>query len=256
MRVDEEKIAAVCSQYNIRSLESIEKLILSCRFKYHDEWLNLMKLVNSDLAMEEFCDRTDEDGFGGMYEKAEIYLDEYYQCDQTPLPYCSDYEIAVKQWASSNITTNPIPEMRGDFKHTTTLADWFDDIRPFEYGHWVTKFPNETLPTISAPEAYKLMNHESLWSLNTWQFIWLEKNPQVLIDKYGIYHQEVMARYIRYVIIYVTFDGFVKERKVRDVLFGYIDELVDSLKTRDPIVGGDPSKPSLIHLNDLNITRE
>lgn len=84
----------------------------------------------------------------------------------------------MKQWASSNITKNPIPELGNDFNKSTTIHDWLSDIRPFEYGHWLTKFPNETLPSIDANESYRLMNHDALWSLNTWQEVWLEKNPQ------------------------------------------------------------------------------
>lgn len=39
--------------------------------------------------------------------------------------------------------------MLKDFQPVNTIHDWFDDIRPFEYGYWLTKFPNETLPSIS-----------------------------------------------------------------------------------------------------------
>lgn len=55
--------------------------------------------------------------------------------------------------------------------------------------------------------------------------------------------------------MYVTFDGFVKERKVRDLLFGYTDPLVDYITKRSPLIGGDPSRPAFIHLNDLNLTK-
>ena len=64
-----------------------------------------------------------------------------------------------------------------------------------------------------------------------------------------------MGRYLRYVVVYVTFDGFVKERKVRDLLFGYTDPLVDYITKRSPLIGGDPSRPAFIHLNDLNLTK-
>lgn len=91
MRIDNNTINQLCGTYNIRSLDDMERLILVCKYKYHDEWNVMDTMVNSSLAMEEFCDRTEEDGFSAAFEKAEIELDTYYECDQTPLPYCSDY---------------------------------------------------------------------------------------------------------------------------------------------------------------------
>lgn len=55
--------------------------------------------------------------------------------------------------------------------------------------------------------------------------------------------------------IFVSFEGFVKERTVRDLLFGYTDPLIQYIKERSPMIGGDPSKNSLIHLNELNLTQ-
>jgi hypothetical protein len=63
-----------------------------------------------------------------------------------------------------------------------------------------------------------------------------------------------MGRYIRYIVVFVTFDGFAKSRKVRDLLFGYSDDLVEYIRQRSPLIGGDPSRPAILHLNDLNLT--
>lgn len=59
--------------------------------------------------------------------------------------------------------------MLKDFQPSNTIHDWFDDIRPFEYGNWVSKLPEEDLPAISTNSAYRFMSHDNLFSLNTWQ---------------------------------------------------------------------------------------
>jgi hypothetical protein len=42
-----------------------------------------------------------------MLHNIKIKLDKKYQCDLTPKPYCSRFELAAKQWLSSAITTSP-----------------------------------------------------------------------------------------------------------------------------------------------------
>ena len=78
MRIESDKIDKLCARYDIKNLDDIEKLIFVCRYKYNDEWNVMDHIVDNPMAMEEFCDRTEEDGFSGAYEKAEIYLDTYY----------------------------------------------------------------------------------------------------------------------------------------------------------------------------------
>lgn len=69
MRVSNETIDRLCGQYDIRELDSIEKLLIVCRYKYNDEWSVMEKIVNNPIAMEEFCDRESEEGFGAHFER-------------------------------------------------------------------------------------------------------------------------------------------------------------------------------------------
>lgn len=63
-------------------------------------------------------------------------------------------------------------------------------------------------------------------------------------------------KYIRYVCIYITLNGLTTSRKVSEFLFGYEDEYIASVKNAYPPFGGDPSAPSIIAFNDLNLTKE
>lgn len=63
-------------------------------------------------------------------------------------------------------------------------------------------------------------------------------------------------KYIRYVGIYITLNGFTTTRTVREFLFGYEDEYLATIKNQYAPFGGDPSAPSVIAFNDLNFTKE
>jgi hypothetical protein len=55
----------------------------------------------------------------------------------------------------------------------------------------------------------------------------------------------------------VTLNGFTTTRTVREYLFGYQDDFLEkTVRTAYPPFGGDPSAPSQIAFNDLNLTKE
>ena len=62
-------------------------------------------------------------------------------------------------------------------------------------------------------------------------------------------------RYMRWFGISVTLNGFTTNRTVRQILFGYEDQFLKVIKETYPPFGGDPSAPSVIALNDLNLTQ-
>lgn len=57
--------------------------------------------------MDSICDENVKDGFGFYYYEVRRELDKIYSCHQTPNSFCSDYELALKQWVNGSITTNP-----------------------------------------------------------------------------------------------------------------------------------------------------
>ena len=48
--------------------------------------------------------------------------------------------------------------------------------------------------------------------------------------------------------------GFNTRKSVRGYLFGYEDPFLAAVKAQYPPFGGDPSAPSVINFNDLNLT--
>ena len=68
--------------------------------------------------------------------------------------------------------------------------------------------------------------------------------------------EEKIKRYIRYVTIFITLEGFTMEQTAYDLMFGYTDPFLDDIKHNYPPFGGDPSVQSKILFNDPNITKE
>ena len=59
--------------------------------------------------MESFCDIDNAGGFGQIYDSMRVEINDFYNCDQTPNKYCSDFELAIKQWANSSVTLSQPP---------------------------------------------------------------------------------------------------------------------------------------------------
>ena len=106
-----ELVNTVCDKFNnsVDSDEFIVAGIRACRDKYQKDWQYFVGLGVSEMQIESFCDETVTHGFGFLYDAVRVKLNDFYKCDKTPNKYCSDYELALKQWANSTVTQN-IPE--------------------------------------------------------------------------------------------------------------------------------------------------
>lgn len=62
--------------------------------------------------------------------------------------------------------------------------------------------------------------------------------------------------YIRFVTYEVAFGGPTITKPVHELLFGFVDPFIESVKYMSPQLGGDPSLNPVIALNDLNFTYE
>jgi len=78
-----------------------------------------------------------------MLHKIKVSIDHAYNCNTTPFPYCSNFELAVLQWQTSIVTLNPPTELIADLEATTTYANWDNKMKPIEYWHFKHKFSDE-----------------------------------------------------------------------------------------------------------------
>ena len=97
-------------------------MIRTCRDKFHNNWQKFIDMGVSSIELQSLCDKDVKDGFGQYYDSNRILINNFYNCDQTPNEYCSDYELALKQWANSTVTMNLPVAM--SLKTTTTFSEW------------------------------------------------------------------------------------------------------------------------------------
>lgn len=98
------------------------------------------------------------------------------------------------------------------FKKSTTVKDWLPDVRAFEYGHFVSKYPNKKLQTFTSKESCNLLNWNGIFTLFEIHKILLANTTDQTPQQYGITDLENFKNYLRYVVVFVTFGGFVQQR--------------------------------------------
>ena len=66
-----------------------------------------------------------------MLHNIKTQLDTHYKCTSTPKPYCSDYELAAKQWMNSSVTMKLPPSLDKILKQVDTFHKWDKDVKAF-----------------------------------------------------------------------------------------------------------------------------
>ena len=92
-------------------------------------------------------------------------LNDFYNCNYTPSEYCSDFELAVKQWANSTVTLKRSPSIVGHLSETTTFSEWDKNAFPFEYQHFASKFKDKQFLIIDFNEAVQNLNFDGYFSV-------------------------------------------------------------------------------------------
>ena len=118
-------------------------------------------------------------------------------------------------------------------------------MQKIEYNHYAKKFPKLTFHNYTMEEIFHRFNFDDIFSAT--QILGQFRDSRTLKE---------FKDYIRYVVIYVAFGGFTRERTVREFIFGYNDENLLKIKEMYPPFGGDPSVPAYVAFNDLNTTAD
>lgn len=98
-------------------------------------------------------------------------------------------------------------ELKDDLPPATSFADWFSGIKPFEYWDFMHKFSKkerENFPIYSMKELFEMFNFES-WLSSSVILSKLAQNSFV----------EYLLKYIRWICIQVTLNGYTTRRTPR-----------------------------------------
>lgn len=110
-----------------------------CERKYGKEWQQIKEMGVSNIGMENLCDIGAAGNVGSRIHQYKLQLDSTYNCNVTPNPYCSDFELALIQWHNSTVTLNP-PEQLPELKPSTSFSHWRKDVKAIEYEYFIRTY--------------------------------------------------------------------------------------------------------------------
>jgi hypothetical protein len=145
------------------------------------------------------------------------------------------------------VTRSPPLELSGLLYESSSFHNWDSNAKVYEYGYFLEYFSDDErsqFPIFTTDQLFQTFTFENWFSANVvLRIVAAKENPSFL-------------RYIRWLAITVGLRGFTTTRTVKELLFGYEDEYLAKIKSDNPSFGGDPSAPSVIAFNDLNLTKE
>lgn len=127
--ITEESMTLICQDYQVE--ESTLMAILSfCKQKYELAWEQVgvrYNLTRSQLI--QMCEQgSTSRSFQTLIENANLEMDQLYDCKYE---HCSELDLAIKQWARSQVTLNPPPSSTLTVAYTA--RDWNPTLYAFEY---------------------------------------------------------------------------------------------------------------------------
>ena len=254
--LNETQLNSICQDSNLHKWNSDSMLFLSdlCLNTYDPIWFDFMNNHSlNKINMFELCDA--KFGYMGplIYDTSK-FIKEFYNC-RADAAYCSEYEIAIKQWGQSAITLNPLPNLKDrQYKSAFSVSDWNPEkfTKPIEYLGFlnITKLNRSKTITekdrlgINETIATNLLTFDSLFNpvMASKAFIYYLNNDFQNFTKYFLVENPLMMlNYLRYVILEFGFKGITIQKNVSDLLLGYEDSFAKMMKDTDPAVGGNPS---------------
>lgn len=175
----------------------------------------------------------------------------------SPQKRCSNYELTARQWSRNEITRRPIPELNSSlYPAAESVHAWNADIPEFEYTWFLDYIGSNSTFRPTLTNMVELVSFDCLFSLPVIQEMMIERDDKNFERRYNWSEPALLRSYLKFLVIEVGFGGFTQERSAKEMVLGYEDDFLRNLRDMDPAMGGDPSIPIVLALNDLNITRE
>lgn len=157
------------------------------------------------------------------------------------------------QWNNSLITLNPIPELT-HLPMSLTVTAWNSNLKEYEYNYFLDFVKSNSTFRPVPDKLVQLLSFDFLFSGTRVQEMMLQKDDAKFEEIYYWKEPKPLKSYIKYMLIEVSFNGYTMRRSVKELLFGFEDDLLRQLRDTDPAQGGDPSLSIIVGINEHNTT--
>ena len=257
----DKQLKSICeNDANLIKFDSDSMFFLStlCLNQYDSLWMKFMNDHNlTKINMLELCD-PNYSYLGNLIQETNQLIKDFYECDAAD--YCSEYEIAYRQWGQSKITLNPPPNLKGRFYNSSfSVSDWYPTkfIKPIEYLGFlnITKLNRSSQTTekdrlgINITTSAALLSFDCLFNavMNSKAFIYYLNNDfQKFSQNFIVENPLLLLNYLRYVTFEFAFGGIVVQKNVSDLVLGYESPFLKTMRDTDPAMGGNPSISSIV----------
>ena len=248
--LSQESLNSLCAKpIDISFLKYVTEV---CDTDYSNENKNFLNKFNlTHLQVLQLCDTTSsKNSLISSLAEVQEKIYNHYKCTGLKMR-CTREEIAVMQFANSNITENIFPEIEDVIPKRSN----FYNGKPYEIKDFKKRyqeyFKNNDTNGVSYKDALKLLTFDSLFSavmdgqaLTAFE----NKNFTFLNEIYpGFKGDEiVLISYIKKMGIDWFLGGFSTTRPAKDFILGYEIPLLKTLSEVDPATGGNPSIPTFM----------
>lgn len=255
--ITKQNLLSICNNdSNLLNFDTDSMLFLSdlCLNQFDEIWMNFMQRNNlTKINMFELCDPSF--GYlGPLIISTNKNIKDFYKC-KADADYCSDQEIALKQWGQSTITLNPLPILKGRYYNSSfSVSDWNPSKfpKPIEFLAFLNRsqlnrsnqVTDEDREGVNETVSAVLLTFDCLFNavMNNKAFIYYLNNDFENFSKnFLIKNPLLLLNYLRFVTLEFGFGGITVEKNVSDLLLGYDVPFIKMMRDTDPAMGGNPS---------------
>lgn len=215
--------------------------------------------LNHNLSKEnmfELCGNVEKpQTFQSLLIEVNSLIKKQYNCSIFE-DYCSEMELALKQWGHSEITNNPLPLLNRFYNKSLSVSDWnpikFEKSLEFLAFLNISKLNTSNLTRdidrkgFSDEKSEYLLTFDVLFNavIDSKAFILYQNNNISAFETLFQYDNPLLLlNYLRYITFEFAFGGITITKSVKEILLGFEVPFLKTMQEQDPALGGNPSVP-------------
>ncbi|OMJ92299.1 hypothetical protein SteCoe_4959 [Stentor coeruleus] len=201
-------------------------------------YTNMLKLFNTSNILTQ------------TFASYDLYLKKHYGCSNPGLR-CDPMYLAKMQWGRGLVTMNlPSAFSKGYIGNSTSITNFeFLSMGLNGTPEYYSFSKGLLTPILTESEIDFLLSFNGLFSSSQFQLFFIyqyEGNHNLQQESFKLPKNNYMIEYLRHLIDKYYFGGLIKTKSVSTILWNDTEPLLQSLKSLNPLLGGNPAlDPSL-----------